>query len=111
MAPRTVLLCGASLLLSGVAACLAESADQYILRANSLHEAGPLVAQAVPDVIICDLADASQATVLQLLVEHPQLVLLGLDMERNRGVLLSAQEAHALTVHDIQELVRHSDLR
>lgn len=102
---RTVLLYGRSLLLSGVAASLEQCPDLHIMRAGAWTEAGPLLAEHIPDVLIFDLTNASESHLLPLLLTNPGLLMIGLDAEDNQAVLVSGQEARSLTLGQIREIV------
>jgi len=105
MNSRTVLLYGQSLLLSGVAASLAECPGLQVARAATWPEAGRRLAEAVPDVLIFDLANSNESHILPLLFKNPGLLLIGLDPEHNRAVLLGGQETRALTLERVREIV------
>ena len=109
MTSRTVLLYGQSLLLSSVAASLAQNPGLCVAQAGTWDEVSTLLAEGVPDVVIFDLTHAAEGRMLSLLVQNPQLLMIGLNAERNQAVLLSGQETEALTMSRIRELVRRGD--
>jgi len=111
MSSRTVLLYGQSLLLSGVAASLAECPGLQVARAATWAEAGQRLAEGVPDVLIFDLTNSNESHILPLLLKNPGLLLIGLDPECNRAVLLSGQQARSLTLNQIREIVTEKDDR
>jgi hypothetical protein len=106
MTRRTVLLFGQTLLLSGVAANLAQSPGLGLLQVPTWEEASRLLAARIPDVLIFDLTHENQSHVLPLLVRNPGMLLIGLDLEHNRAVLLSGQETHAPTLERIRNIVQ-----
>lgn len=99
------MLCGQSLLLSGVAADLAEVSGLEVARARTWADAGRLLAKRIPHVLIFDLTGAGESQVLPLLFENPHLVMVGLDAEHNQAVLASAQEVRSLTLKQIRVIV------
>ena len=105
MNSRTVLLYGQSLLLSGVAANLAECPGLQVARAATWAEAGRRLAEGVPDALIFDLTDSNESHILPLLLKNPGLLLIGLDTESNQAVLVSGQKAQSLTLNQIREIV------
>ncbi|MFW6136271.1 MAG: hypothetical protein ACOC7N_05570 [Chloroflexota bacterium] len=107
MVTRTVLLYGQSLLLPLVAANLERSPGLCVMQAATWAEASQLLAEGMPDVLIFDLTDDCENRVLPLLLKNPQLVLIGLDTERNQAVWLSGQEARSLTLERLREIVEH----
>ena len=99
------MLYGQSLLLSGVAAGLAEVPRLEVAWATTWADAGRLLATRIPDVLIFDLAGTGESHVLPLLFENPDLVMVGLDTEHNQAVLVSGQEAQSLTLKQIRFIV------
>lgn len=110
MTKRTVLLYGQSLLLPLVAASLEQNPDLRVTQAVTWRQAGALVAEAVPDVLIFDTSDAHQSDVLLLLAKNPHLLLVGLDVERNQAVLLGGQEARSLSLEGVRRIVERGRL-
>ena len=117
MTSRTVLLYGRSLLLAGVAASLARCPGLQVAQAATWTEASRLLAECMPDVLIFDLTDTCESRpeghgifdILALLFKNPHLLLIGLDAECNRAVLVSGQEAQSLSLSKIEEIVFHSE--
>jgi hypothetical protein len=109
MNERTVLLYGRSLLLSGVAASLEQSAGLRTAQAATWVEASQLICEHAPDVLIFDLMSSNESHVLSLLLTYPSLLIIGLDSECSRAVLVSGQEARSLTVNQIAEMVRREE--
>jgi hypothetical protein len=110
MDERVVLLLGRSLLLSGVAASLEECIGMRVATVATWAEAEAALAQHMADVIIFDLAFAGESHLLLLLCQNPQLVLVGLDAECNRAVLLAGRETRALTLKWVREIVEVGSL-
>jgi len=104
MVTREVLLYGESLLLPLVAASLEDSPDLRVTQATTWSEASEVLTECVPDVLIYELTDTCQGHVLPLLFENPQLVLIGLDTELNQAMLISGQQAEALTLDGIRTI-------
>lgn len=109
MAIRNVLLAGRSLLLSAVATCLADAPDVCLTQAASLAEASVTLSADGPAVLICDISEKANPSLLAILANHPQLCLIGLDPEFNRAVVLSGREVHALTLQGIRDMVAAID--
>ena len=93
------------MLLSGVASSLRECPDLRVTHAVTWEEVRRLPAEYVPDAVIFDLSDACESHILPLWFKNPALVMLGLDPECNQAVLLTGQEARALTVSHIKEMI------
>ena len=110
MNSRTVLLYGRSLLLSGVAAGLGECSGLQVTQTATWADASRLLAERIPDALIFDLTGTCESHILPLLFKNPHLLMIGLDAECNRAVLVSGQEARALTLNEISELVQRGCL-
>ncbi len=111
MVPRQVLFFGASLLLSLVAESLEQCPDLRVARAATWAEAGHRLADHTPDVLVFDISQDHESHILPLLFKNPNMLLIGLDPERNQAVLLSGQEAHSLTLHQLTQIVRGAEPR
>lgn len=109
METRSVLLYGSSMLISLVTASLKECPDLRIAQARSWPEASRSLADHFPDVLIFDLGGSCESDVLPLLLENSALLLVGLDLEANRAVLVSGREARALTLDQIRELAQSQE--
>ena len=107
---HTVLLYGRSLLLSGVGAGLAECAEVHASQASDWDDASRLMSEQPADVLIFDLMNDNESHVLSLILTNPDLLIIGLDSERNRAVVVSGHEARSLTVNQIIEMVQRTDV-
>ena len=105
MGNRTILLFGNSMLLSLVANSLEQSPNLHVIHATSWSEAAVHVADCKPDVLIYDLDSSSESAILPLLYKNPHLLLIGLDVETNRAVLIAGQETSSLTLERVKEIV------
>jgi hypothetical protein len=104
MSARTVLLYGQSLLLSGVAAGLAEVPGLQVEKSRTWAEAGQRLLEHMPDVLIFDLTETCECHILPLLLKDPHPVLVGLDTEHNQAVLISGRAAQSLTLGQIRQI-------
>jgi hypothetical protein len=93
------------MLLSLVASSLMHHEDLHVVQAAAWEEIGVLSAVCTPDVLIFDLSAAYENHILTLLFKNPGLLLIGLDVETNRAVLLSGKEARSLTLERMKEIV------
>lgn len=105
---RKVILYGQSMLLSLVAASLVQDTNLSVRQAASWEEVVALTSEFPPDVLIYDLASASESHILPLLFQNPYLLLIGLDVEANRAVLHTGQETQRLTLERVKEIVEGS---
>jgi hypothetical protein len=108
MRSRSILLYGESVLMSLVAQSLGQRPELQVTQAATWTEAGRLLARTSPDALIFDLGGSGESHILPLLLKRSSLLLIGLDAQGNRAVLVSGQEAKSLTLSQIQELVEGS---
>lgn len=93
------------MLLSLLAHSLEQEANLRVLRTYTPAEVADLSPEDMPDVLVYDLAPASESAILPLLFQNPHLLLVGLDVEINRAVVLARQERSCLTLEGIRDLV------
>jgi hypothetical protein len=105
MDTRSALLYGRSMLLSLIAASLEQAPSLHVMRATAWTEASRLLAKEAPDALIFDLNGDGESHILPLLLTNPDLLMIGLDAECNRAVLVSGQEARSLTLDQLREMV------
>jgi hypothetical protein len=105
MDTRSALLYGRSMLLSLIAASLEQAPSLHVMRATAWTEASRLLAEEAPDALIFDLNGDGESHILPLLLTNPDLLMIGLDAECNRAVLVSGQEARSLTLDQLREMV------
>jgi|MudIll2142460700_1097286.scaffolds.fasta_scaffold1042958_1 hypothetical protein len=110
MEKRTVILYGQSMLLSLVAGNLSRSPNLNINNEANWEEVAACAAKFAPDVLIYEMPCASESSILQLLNKYPRLLLIGLDLETNRAVLIAGQEAHSFTMDHIRAIVEGGEL-
>ena len=106
MGKRTVLLFGNSMLLSLVANSLEQSPNLHVIHETSWSEVAARAVDCEVDVLIYDLDSSSESAILPMLYENPHLLLIGLDVETNRAVLIAGQEASLLTLERVKEIVQ-----
>ena len=92
------------MLLSGVAADLAEVPGLQVERARTWAEADGVLVERMPDVLIFDLTETRESHVLPLLLEDPHPAMVGLDTEHNQAVLLTGRAAQSLTLDQIRPI-------
>ena len=110
MERRTVFLYGRSMLLSLVASSLANSPDLKVVHETTWGEVEAHTACCAPDVLIYDLESAAEKAILPMLFNNPRLLLIGLDVETNRAVLIAGQETHSFTMDRMRAVVEGGDL-
>ena len=93
------------MLLTLVAESLAQSPQLHVVHAAEWPEVEAHAAGCTPDVVIYDLEAGSNWHILPFLYQNPGTLLIGLDAETNRAVLVSGQETQSLTLEWMKELV------
>ncbi len=110
MEGRTVFLFGKSMLLSLVADSLAENPNLVVIHEASWGEIEARAAECTPDVLIHDMDDTSECNILPMMSKNPRLVVIGLDIETNRAVLISGQETRSFTMDRIRAIVQGGEM-
>lgn len=105
MSTLTVFLYGQSMLLSLITASLAEDANLRVIHATNADEINALATNCLPDVLIYDLDAASKNHILPLLFLNPSLLMIGLDVETNRALLIAGKETRSLTLDKVKDLI------
>ncbi len=103
--PRRVILYGRSVILGTLSASLGDYSGLEIVQLSpplpAPHELAALGAQ----VILFDLNAVSADFPFTLLREQPDLLLIGLDAAGDRLLVLSGQQAHALTTTELVQVI------
>jgi hypothetical protein len=107
MDDRRIFLFGQSMLLSLVANSLAQNKSMHVVQPDTWEEVEKLKTECFPDVLIYDLTGSSESAILSLLFKYPHLLLIQLDKETNRAILLAGKEARSLTLEQVKEIIEH----
>ena len=106
MKKRTVALYGRNLVLSTIGACLQQKPEFRVVRIK-----GPLsdylkkMGAARPEVILFDLATAKAHFAVSLMHHHPEIKLVGVDLTRNKMLVLSGESSRLLTIEDLVTVI------
>lgn len=103
---RRVLLCGKTLFISGLKATL-EAAPGLDLQVVEPHpdRIRERIGEWQPDILILENELLNRHFSLSLLVNFPQLKLIGLDIEEDRLLVFSGQAAYAPTTIDLLQAI------
>lgn len=102
-----VALYGDSLFLNGIAKSLEAAPWLEVVRIQpGAPEAPPPGEALVASLLIFDIHEASPELMLRLFKETPHLILLALDPEGDRLMVLSSQASGARTTGDLIEVIR-----
>ena len=93
------------MLLTLVANSLAQNPALRVIHAATWEELEAQAAVCAQDVLIYDLEGAGESAILPFLYKNPGMLLIGLDLETNRAVLIAGQEKRALTLERVKEIV------
>lgn len=97
------------MLLSVLAANLAQRANLQVLHVAAWPEACRALANSFPDVLIFDLTESSQDLVLPLLLTNPGLALIGVDPSSDDLLVLSSRPQHVTSVQDLIQVIGEAD--
>ena len=105
--PSLVVLLGDSVLMDGVAFGLADRQVPGVIRINgSAADIGERLRSLRPDLIVVELDNPQSPSVLSLLREKPGTLLLGLDLNCSRVLVLSSHQHETRTMRELYEVVR-----
>ena len=104
--PRTVAVYGNSLFIAGIEASLKTQPELQVMRiaGDDSDMAEPLT-EACPDVIVFDLSATRPLISFSFLVEHPQVLFIGLDLASDRGFVFSGQYSQVSTTDNLLQLI------
>ena len=103
---KRVLLCGHSLFISGVLACLDGEPGLVLQQVDPEpdHIRRKVLAWR-PEVLILETGLLQSAFGISLLQDFPQVKLIGLDIEDNRLLVFSGQEARQPTSRELLQVI------
>lgn len=100
-----VYLFGQSMLLSIVADNLMQCPNLQVIHETKWEGITTQLIHGPPNVLIYDLDCTAENQILPLLYQDPGLLLIGLDVETNRAMLIAGQEKTSLTLERMKEIV------
>jgi len=99
-------LCGESLLIEGIEASLKDCMSAEIVRLNtSRPTAGQVLDKLSPDIIVFDLTPSLLSCIFTFLRTHTDVVLIGLDVDRDLALFLSGEWRMLPTVADLMQVI------
>lgn len=103
---RRVLLCGKSLLISGLQASLGAAPELDLQRVDTQPEhIRERITAWQPEVLILEAGLLKSAFSLSLLQDFPRLKLIGLEIEDNRLLVFSGSSAHEPTPEELLQVI------
>jgi DNA-binding NarL/FixJ family response regulator len=101
-----VAVCGSTLHMAGLAACLEANPDVEVLRVPA--EAAALLQsldEPAPAVVAFDLGEMPGDLVLALLRDRPEVILVGVDPSSDRLLLLSGRQAQPVSAAELLQAI------
>jgi len=107
---RTIVVYGDSLIMSSIGAALDRVGQVVQLDADQPDTAQQLRTLA-PEIVVFDLAHKRADFALELLLEYPALLLIGVDLGRDCMLVLSGRQPRLLTMDDLLQVIKsHANL-
>ncbi len=103
---RRVLLYGRSVILGTVGASLGKCAHLEVATLSPPLPTAHALAALSPDVIIFDIEAAHPEPALSLLQARPGIVLIGIDPNRNRLLVLSGRSRRVMAIDDLVRVIQ-----
>ncbi len=103
---RTVALYGSNLVMSIIGATLQEKPEFQVQQIQgSLPNIIDKLEVPPPDVVLFDLATAQPHFAIPLLRNHPTIMLIGIDLESNKMLVLFGEQSRLLTADDLVQVI------
>jgi hypothetical protein len=103
---RLLALCGESLLIESIEASLRDREGvEIVLLDNSQPSADQVLNKLSPDVILFDLTPSQLSRMFSFLGTHTDVVLIGLDLNRDLALFLSGEWRRLPTVADLMQVI------
>jgi hypothetical protein len=107
---KRVVLYGKSLVMSTIGASLQGCPDIQLLPVDpSTPDVQDHLRTLQPDVVILDQASVQPDFSVALWKVQPELLLIGLDLDTGKALVLSSQPANIMTTEDLLRLLQHVD--
>jgi hypothetical protein len=104
---RRILLCGKSLLISGLQASLGAVPELDLQWVDTQPECiRERITAWQPEVMILEAVLFKSAFSLSLLQDFPQLKLIGLEIEENRLLVFSGSSSHEPTPEELLQVIK-----
>jgi DNA-binding NarL/FixJ family response regulator len=103
---RVLALCGESLLIEGIEASLRDREGvEIVLLDTSQPDTVQVLDKLSPDIIVFDLTPSQLNCVFTFLRTHTDIVLIGLDLDRDLALVLSGEWRRLPTVADLMQVI------
>lgn len=103
---QRVVLIGNSVVASSLASTLRSRPEFEVIQLDvAPAEALKRLRDAYPEAVICELASTPADLIFRLLGEYPDLLVIGVDIDGERMVVLSGRQASLRTEEDLLEAI------
>lgn len=104
---RKIVLYGSDLVVSTIGANLQGLTGFEMVQIDPLlPDALPKLAAALPDVILFDLAGVQpDFTIVNMIMKNPGLLLIGVDLDTGKMLVMSTKESRLLTTDDLLAMI------
>ncbi len=107
---QRVLLCGHSLFIAGLQASLEVMPGVELQRVEAQTDRlQERLSVWKPDVLVLELDALQNYLPLSMLKDYPRLILVGLDTESDRLLVLTGQSARPLTIGELLQVIQQSN--
>jgi len=108
---RKVALYGSNLLMSAIGKSLQEHSEFLIHQIDrEVIGIGEVPGAALPDVLVFDLTTVPDDFAISVMRAHPVLLLIGVDIEKGKMLVLSGEESRFLTADDLVDAIEGGGL-
>ncbi len=102
-----VVLLGKSLLMDGIAIGLGDEQLSGMVRLDVVTgDMREKMQTLKPDLIVFELEDPAAQVIIPFLKNQPDILLIGLDLDRNRAIVLNSCQHLTESINDLQQLVQ-----
>ena len=105
MSEKRVILYGRTVILGTLEASLRKSTQLEVLSFSAPYPGVQELKAMAPDVILFDLENARPDDAFALLATNPDLLLIGIDPDRDQVQVWSGQNLHELSVQDLVSVI------
>ncbi len=103
---RVLALCGESLLMEGIEASLRDREGVEIVHVNTSRPTAVQVLDKLsPDIVVFDLTPSQLSYVFTFLQTHTDIVLIGLDLDRDQALFLSGEWRRLPSMADLMQVI------
>ncbi len=108
----SVAVYGNNVVMSSLYASLQKRSDLEVRRFDKgLSDEGIGAREALPDVILFDLAAGQPDFAIPAMQKHPEILLIGVDLTSHRMLVLSGEQSHLATADDLMQVIGQAKMK